>query len=193
MRRFVLPLVLAFSLGFSSLASAAEAEDFMKGKHGELTTLVKQNKDKKLDQLFDEVLDYDALAKGSLGDEWDARSAEERAQFQKLLTQLVRSAYRRHLKKTANYEVEFLGEAPSEGGVLVKTQARNRANAHEEPVSVDYLMHHVDGKWRVADIVTEGSSLVVNYRGQFKRIIKKHGFAELLKRMQKKLASGDVQ
>jgi phospholipid transport system substrate-binding protein len=191
MRRLFLPLILALTLGFPAIASAAEAENFMKGKHGELTALVKQNKDKKLEQLFDEVLDYDALAKASLGDEWDKRSADEQAEFQKLLTQLVRSAYRRNLKKTANYEVQFLGESPGQGGILVRTEAHNRGNAREEPVSIDYLMHQVDGKWRVADIVTEGTSMAATYRNQFRRIIKKSGFPEVLKRMQRKVATGD--
>ena len=41
-----------------------------------------------------------------------------------------------------------------------------------------------------ADIVTEGSSLVTNYRSQFRKIIKKHGFPELLKRMKNKADQG---
>ena len=191
MRRYALSLFLAFSLAFPAVASAAESETFMKGKHGELTSLVKQNKDQKLEQLFDEVLDYEALAKASLGEEWNGRSAEERAEFQKLLTQLVRSAYRRNLKKTANYEVVFKGEEPGKSGVLVRTEAKNRGNAREEPLAIDYLMHQVNGKWRIVDIVTEGSSLVSNYRSQFRRVIKKNGFHELLKRMRSKVEKGD--
>lgn len=191
-RRLIMPLVLALSLAVPSVALAAQAEDFMKGKHAELTTLVKQNQDKKLEAMFDEVLDYDTLAKESLGDEWDARTPEERAEFQKLLTQLVRAAYRKNLKKTADYDVTFKGEEPGKGGTLVRTQAKSRKNAREEAVEVDYLMHQVGGKWRVRDIVTEGSSMVGNYRSQFRRIIKKDGFPELLKRLKNKVAKGDV-
>lgn len=191
-RRFVLPFVLALSLAVPAVAAAAPAEDFMKGKHAELTALVKQNQDKKLEAMFDEVLDYEALAKGSLGDEWDARSAEERAEFQKLLTQLVRAAYRKNLKKTADYDVIFKGEAPGKDGIIVRTEAKSRKNAREEPVSVDYVVHQVDGKWRIRDIITEGSSLVGNYKSQFRRIIKKDGFPELLKRLRNKIAKGDV-
>ena len=44
--------------------------------------------------------------------------------------------------------------------------------------------------WRIEDIITEGSSLVKNYRQQFTRIIKKDGFPELMRRMKAKLASG---
>ena len=103
MRRSILPWILACSLLVPATAFGAEAENFMKGKHGELTSLAKQNKDKKLEGLFDEVLDYDALARASLGEEWEARSPQERAEFQGLLTQLVRSAYRRNLKKSIRF------------------------------------------------------------------------------------------
>jgi phospholipid transport system substrate-binding protein len=58
---------------------------------------------------------------------------------------------------------------------------------------VDYLMHQVDGKWRIVDIVTEGTSLVGNYRSQFRRVIKKHGFPELLKRMKNKAGQGAIE
>jgi len=42
------------------------------------------------------------------------------------------------------------------------------------------------------DVVTEGSSMVMNYRSSFNRIMKKGGFPEVLKRMRKKVASGSA-
>lgn len=189
-RRIASTLVLAFSLAVPSLAFAAEAQDFMKDKHSQLTALVKQNQDKKLLELFDQVLDYDAIAKASLGSRWAELSGEEKAEFQKLLTGLVRQAYRKSLRKTADYQVKFMGEEPGPAGVMVKTAAQNRKDAREEPITIDYLMHQVGGKWRIADIVTEGTSLVGTNRNQFLRIIKKHGFPELLKRMRTKLEKG---
>ena len=44
----------------------------------------------------------------------------------------------------------------------------------------------------VLDVVTEGSSLLNNYRSQFRKIIKKQGFAELMRRMRTKLEKGEV-
>jgi phospholipid transport system substrate-binding protein len=42
----------------------------------------------------------------------------------------------------------------------------------------------------VIDVVTEGSSLVNNYKNQFHRVILKDGFEALMKRMKDKLAKG---
>src|SRR5690606_26943704 len=95
--------------------------------------------------------------------------------------------YRKNLKKTLDYDVNFKGAGKAKKGTLVKTVAKNKKNDREEPVSIDYVLHQVDGKWRIYDIVTEGSSLVNNYRSQFRRVIKQKGFDELLARMKKKL------
>jgi phospholipid transport system substrate-binding protein len=40
--------------------------------------------------------------------------------------------------------------------------------------------------WRVYDVVVEGTSLVQNYREQFKRILRKDSFAELSKQLRDK-------
>jgi phospholipid transport system substrate-binding protein len=187
----------AFAMSLALPAFAAEAENFVKGKQTELSALVSKAKsaedEKNLDRAFDAVFDYDSLAKATLKDYWDQRTPAERADFTNVLKDLVRNAYRRNLKKTLGYDVDYQGESDADSGKLVKTVAHNAKNRREEPVSVDYIVHQVDGKWLINDIVTEGSSLVRNYRNQFRRVIQKHSFEELLKRMKaKRDHGGDV-
>ncbi len=197
LRRTFRVMAVALLLGIAAPAAhAANAESFIRSKHGQLTTLVVKAKTKadesKLENAFDEVLDYETLARESLRDYWDDRTPAERAEFQDVLTKLVRAAYRKSLKRIGNYEVEFRGGEKGAAGEVVRTVARNRQNAREEPVSIDYVVRESGGKWQIIDIVTEGSSLVGNYRSQFRRIIKKDGFPELLRRMKNKLDKGDV-
>ena len=196
-RKVPLLATLALALSLSLPAFGAEAETFVKGKHTELTELVTKAKsaedEKKLDAAFDAVFDYDDLARATLKDSWDQRSASERAEFTKVLKDLVRNAYRRNIKKTLGYEVDYKGEQDGETGKVVRTVARNKKNLREEPVSIDYVVHQVEGKWLISDIVTEGSSLARNYRNQFRKVIQKKGFDELLKRMKaKREKGGDV-
>ncbi|MBE7481429.1 MAG: ABC transporter substrate-binding protein [Polyangiaceae bacterium] len=189
-RWFQLLVVLSLLLGFSSPALADDgAEAALKAKQNELAAQLKKGKaadGKKMDQIFDELLDYDTLAKDSLGSHWDERSDAEKKEFQDVLKRLVKNAYRKNLKKTLNYEVTYEGVLEAKKGVLVKTVAKNKTNSREEPVHIDYAMHKLDGRWVVGNIVTEGASLVGNYRSQFGRVIKKNGFAELMRRMKKK-------
>ena len=186
-------LVLLCGLLLPVTASAAEAQKFLSDKQGELVGLLKKDSREKLDRLFDQILDYDTLAQDSLADEWARRTPEERAEFQRLLTGLVREAYRKNLKRTLGYQIEYRGESKVANGTLVQTVAKNKDKVREEPVSIDYVMHQVGGQWRIRDIVTDGSSLVQNYRNQFRRILKKQGFPELIKKMKTKLEKGDVE
>ena len=198
MKKTVLLGSLFLALALSPLAVAGNdtALDFVKSRQSELTVLVKkggpENK-KKLETVFDSILDYDALAQGSLRDHWNERTDAERREFQDVLKQLVQRAYRKNLDRTLDYDVTF-GETSQEAqSFTVKSVAQNRKNAREEPISIDYSLHKVGADWKIRDIVTEGSSLVANYQQQFNRIIKKDGFAELMRRMRKRLANGSAE
>lgn len=192
--RFFGPVALVMTLSLSALADDGTAGQFVKGKQTELTSLIKAGgpgSSKKIETVFDTILDYDALAQDSLREQWAQRSEAERKEFQEVLKQLVQRAYRKNLDRTANYDVHFEGQSQGEKADIVRTVAQNRKNAREEPVSIDYVVHRVAGTWRIRDIVTEGSSLVNNYHQQFTRIIKKDGFGELMRRMRNKLAKGE--
>lgn len=156
----------------------------------ELTTLVSSSAPiEKLNQAFDQLLDYDALASASLDGKWAELTDAQRKEFQGLLVTLVQRAYTKNIKDTLNYSIEFRGESDAKnGGKLVKTVAKHKTDPRKEPLSIDYVVAQKDGKWRIQDIVTEGSSLVANYRSQFRKIIDSKGFPELIERMKKKAA-----
>jgi phospholipid transport system substrate-binding protein len=189
-------LLTALLALLAPVALAASAEAFVKEKHAALVAMVKKSKgaadDKKIEAAFDDVLDYEKLAQGALKEFWSERTPDERAEFQAVLTKLVRAAYRKSLKRIDGYDVEYKGASKTEGGELVRTVAKKRGDERQEPLSIDYLIAESGGKPKIVDIVTEGSSMVGNYRNQFRRIIKKDGFPELIKRMKTKLEKGDV-
>lgn len=139
---------------------------------------------------MDQVFDYDELARRSLGDEWQTRSDSERQEFERLLERLVRQSYRKHLDKTIGWEVTYNALSNVNGGVRVPTIATHKTDKRKEPVGVDYLLHELKGQWKVYDIVIEGSSLVGNYNSQFRKIIRKKGFGELISRMKRRLEKG---
>ncbi|WP_438032483.1 MlaC/ttg2D family ABC transporter substrate-binding protein [Sorangium sp. So ce204] len=187
--------LLALTLGPVGLASAGPATDVVKAKQTALFDLLKKGgveNQKKVGAVFDEMLDYAALAEASLGSEWAARTDAEKQQFSELLKQLVRRAYERNLKKTLDFNVEYLSETDSGGVMTVKTKAVSRKDAREEPVEIAFKLSQKGGAWLVKDIVTEGVSLVGSYRAQFTKIIKKDGFPALIQKMKDKLAKGEI-
>ena len=188
--------VLAVCLGVPHSAWAGAASDVVKAKQTALFELIKKpaspDNNKKIQGMFDEMLDYAGLAEASLGSEWAARTDAEKAEFSDILKQLVRKAYEKNLRKTVNFNIEYTGEQPANPGALVKTRAVSKTNAREAPIEIDFKMVEKGGAWKVGDIVTEGVSLVSSYKQQFTRVIKKDGFPALIKKMKEKLAKGDV-
>lgn len=190
-RSFCLACVLVTTVSIPS-AWAEGPEAFVKAKQEELVSILRAggpDVDKKLEVIFNTMLDYDALARLSLDQHWAGLTDAQKKDFTDVLRKLVQRAYKKNIKKTLDYEVSYRGEGQASKGQLVRTVARNKQKPREQPVSVDYVLHQVGGQWRIFDVVTEGSSMVMNYRNQFGRIIKKKGFEELLKKMRAKADS----
>jgi len=155
--------------------------------------LVKQGKpDAEVDKVFDQVLDYRTLAQAALKDHWAERSEPEREEFTALLAKLVRASYRKNLKKTLGYDIAYKGTEQGKEGEVVRTVATSTKDARQEPLSIDYVVRSQGPAQRIVDVVTEGSSMVGNYRSSFNRIMKKGGFPEVLKRMRKRAESGQA-
>jgi phospholipid transport system substrate-binding protein len=184
-------LGIALLLATAMAPAAGSAESYVRGRQGDLVSLLSQPKsaarEEKIGAIMDQVFDYDELAKRSLGNDWDARSDSERQEFQGLLERLVKQAYRKHLAKTVGWEVSYNPSTNIPDGVRVPTVATHKTDKRKEPVGVDYLLHEVKGQWKVFDVVIEGSSLVSNYNSQFRKIIRKQGFGELITRMKRRL------
>lgn len=194
--RHLYSLAAALMLSLSTaVAFAGPATDVVKAKQTTLFELLAQDSadsKKKVAAIFDEMLDYQTIAESSLGSEWSARSDAEKKEFTDLLKQLVSKAYERNLKKTLGFSIEYVGEEGSGDSVTVKTKAKSKTDTRAEPIAIDFKLAKKDGKFRVADITTEGISLVSSYRSQFTKIIKKDGFPALIQKMKDKLAKGDV-
>lgn len=189
MTRFFRTLALAVSLSLvSSLALAGPATDYVRSRQTTLQEMLRKN-DKKVGETFDQMLDYDAMAQESLGSEWAARSDAEKAEFTDLLKKLVRKSYEKNLRKTLNFNVEFVAEEAAGGKTIVRTKNTNKAKPSDEPLRLDYrLADKGGGNFKIDDIITEDVSLVGSYRSQFVKVVKKDGFPALIKKMKDRLA-----
>jgi phospholipid transport system substrate-binding protein len=187
---------LALATTFTVTANAAEsAQDFVQTRQTQVTQLVRQapgsQRDKQVATVLDAMIEYDELAKRSLAGHWGDLSDAQHKEFTEILRGLVRRNYERNIKNIVDYRVEYLGEESGGEGVVVKSRASSASNRREEPISIDYQLMKIGGGWRVVDVVTEGSSLVNNYKSQFHRIIQKDGFDALVRKMKDKLAKGE--
>lgn len=189
-RRVLLPFFIALAVS-ASAAAAPSAKTFLEERQSRLTAIVAKNEPgPELQRAFDEVLDYAALAENSLGEPWATLTPEQRAEFQGLLTTLVQRAYTKNIRDTLNFTILFGSEEAADGSTLVHTRATHKTDQRREAIVIDYVLVETKGVWKIRDIVTDGSSLVQNYRSQFRKVIDKSGFSGLIAKMKKKVAEG---
>ncbi|MFO0615537.1 MAG: ABC transporter substrate-binding protein [Polyangiaceae bacterium] len=192
-RSSLLSLLCGLTLGASVLvagtAFAGPATDTVKSKQSQLFDKIRASDDAAVLALLDEMLDYDAIAKASLGDQWGGLSSDQQTEFKGLLTKLVQQAYKKNLKKILDFDVEYVSEDASGDVTKVKTRAKSRSG-NDDPVEITFSLRSSGSSFKVVDIDTEGVSLVSSYRSQFVKVIKKDGFGALIQKMKDKLAAG---
>lgn len=194
MRQTIAALSLSLALLLPTAAFAeggAGAIDVFKQSHTEVTALVDSGADANKIQLHvDDLLDYDWIAQAALGG--PSRYAEvcgERCdEFKTLLTALIRENYLKRIKAKNRGAVEYLGEEVRQKATKVDTRVTfEDKEGKTQIVEVDYVMHKVDGKWHVRDIITEGVSLAKNYKYEINRLYAQGGMDKVIATLQKKL------
>lgn len=188
-------LAAMVSGGAESTAYAGPATDAVKVKHLASFTLLSQGTveaDKAFSATEDQLFDYKAMAEASLGNEWAARTESEKALFIASLKPMVRKFYERTLRRLLTYSIQFVAEYTTPGAIVVRTRATPKADSGQIALELNYKLVGKDGVWKCHDLVAEGGSLTARYRSEFTILVKSHGFAALLQRMQDKLGRGDV-
>lgn len=187
-----LALSTLIAFGYAAPASAADsASAVFKQRHGKVVELVKKRADAAaLAKEVDQLLDYKALAEASLGGA--ARYAQKCqprcAEFETLLTQLIRENYLKRIRTDKKYDLTIVGEeAKARGDVHVTTNIALTRDGKPDVVEVVYVMHAVGDTYKVEDIITDGVSLAKNYKFEFNKIIRDKGIDELILRLQTKL------
>ena len=193
-------MVAALSLalvGWSSPALAESPKGTLKRLQSRITKLLRKDakvgtaKERRIKaQLKDTIramLDFDELAKRSLRKHWEARSPSERAEFTGLLKDLIERNYLSQLKTNLDYKLAY-GDASTRGDkAKVLTTVTTEKDRRTSEIVIEYKMRKVKKSWMVYDVVTDGVSIVRNYRSQFNRIIRKKSYQALVEKMRKKL------
>jgi ABC-type transporter MlaC component len=204
-------LALALACGLSTTASAADEgpQGFVEKQHLRLSALLHEapsaTRDQRITHELDGLVDYDELARRTLGQPcprsvrdcvnyFGQLSDARKTEVTSLLKQLVEKNYRKNLEKTLDYDVTYKGAKDLEGDTKIRTEAKSKSKPRDPAVQVDYVVRGDAGAYHVVDIVTEGSSLTKNYYDQFDKKFKAHpgdfdaGYAEIVKKLREKIA-----
>jgi phospholipid transport system substrate-binding protein len=140
----------------------------------------------KIKDVIRERFDFTEMARRSLGPEWRRHGPEEQKEFVQLFTDLLERAYIRTVEDVR--DVRYRSERVDGDYAEVRTQITDSKGTDFE---VDYRLHNAGGDWKVYDVVVDNISLVNNYRDQFRRVVSKYSYEELIRRMKAKLIEDD--
>ena len=131
-----------------------------------------------------ERFDFDEMSKRVLGKEWRKLNDDEKKHFVTLFTKLLEHAYIGKIEDYSKQKVVFKDQRIKNDRAQVMTDVVDK----DVVISVSYIMLLDGSLWKVYDIVVEGVSLVRNYMEQFKEILRKDGYAILLKQVEDKVS-----
>ena len=129
------------------------------------------------------VLILQEMSKRVLGGQWRQLSSKEQGEFVELFTKLLEHAYIGKIENYSKQKVVFKGQRIKEERAQVETELVDK----DIVLPVSYIMILKGSDWMAYDIVVEGVSLIRNYMEQFREIIRKDGYASLVKQIEDKV------
>lgn len=136
-----------------------------------------------------QVFNFKEMSKRVLGQTWRKIDPLEREHFTRLFTKLLENAYLGKLEEYSGQTIVYKDERVKGKKAAVSTVIYDENTF----LPVNYVMLNTDTGWRVYDINIEGVSLIRNYREQFKSILRKKKFDGLVKIIEEKNSSFDVE
>ena len=135
-------------------------------------------------KIINEVFDYKELSRRTLGREWKKFKPEQQNEFIDLFSKLLENVYADRILAYTHEKIDFGKETElKKGRVEVESYIITTQN---KKVPLFYRMSNKTGQWRVYDVVIEGVSMIKNYRGQFREILKKKKPEDLLQILREK-------
>jgi len=134
------------------------------------------------------LFDYKELVKRAMADHWTTITPVQQDDLVATLKELIERKYVQQLKSNVDYKIKYGAEKVTGGDASVMTTLKVNTKGKSTDAEVEYKMHELGGQWLVWDVITDETSLMRNYKGQFDRIIRNEGgYKELIKRMKDKL------
>lgn len=155
--------------------------------------------DTKVRALIDALLDYEWLAVAALGGpkKYSKRCGDRCAEFNELLTRLIRRNYLKRIAAKENGVVVIIREETRvrKGKTIAKVDTIVSFTAADDgrpqTLEVSYIMHKVGASWQVRDMLTDRLSLAKTWKHDFTELYKNGGIDEVITRLQAKLGDLD--
>lgn len=151
----------------------------------QLRTLPAENSTRRqaISTLIRAKFDFEIMAQGALGRNWNSATAEQQQHFIALFSGLLEETYLGRIQAYTDEKISYGDEQIRKNRAEVNTFIHT-ANA---AIPITYKLLPRDRDWLVYDVVIEEVSLIRNYRSSYDAILRSKGMAGLLEEMQVKL------
>ena len=179
----ILPLQV-FAGGAKDTVETQINKILVKMKSPEFKGLQRDAKVAEIGTIINEVFDWQELSRRTLGRDWKKFSPDQQKEFVSLFEDLLANIYSDRILAYTSEKIEFGKETElKKGRVEVESYIITKDNTK---VPLFYRMTNKSGQWRVYDVVIEGISMVKNYRGQFRQILKNKKPEDLIQTLRDK-------
>jgi phospholipid transport system substrate-binding protein len=140
----------------------------------------------KIWKIANPMFDFTEISRRSIGKPWKKFSEQEKIQFTEVFSKFFGATYIDKLQGEYNNEkIDFGKELIKGNRALVQTKLLRESTA----IALDFRLKQNDGQWKIYDVLVEdGISLVKNYRVQFSSALQKESPAQLIEKLEKRLA-----
>jgi len=146
---------------------------------------MKKLKKERLVAIVNNRFDFAEMSRRTLARHWQGMGTEDQDLFVDLFARFLEGVYISKIDKYNNQDIFYKRETVQ--GERADVQSSVLHNGVEIPI--DYKMRTKGNKWLVYDVTIEGVSLVANYRSQFESELRKGTFADLVKKIEEKVAN----
>jgi phospholipid transport system substrate-binding protein len=130
--------------------------------------------------------DFEEMSRQTLAAKWRELSPEQRKDFERLFSELLRDTYIGRVEAYSDEEIKFVKEV-YDSAQPTKAMVYTKVVKNNQEIPINYKLLIRNGEWFVYDVMIEGVSLIRNYRTEFTRILNQEQYAGLVKRLQVKI------
>lgn len=130
-----------------------------------------------------QTFDFETIARVVTGSSWKQFSDEQRLTFMTAFAQLSAATYADRFDEYKGESFATVSVSPARNGVMVRTQIVKR---NGDTVPLDYLVHDVDGQWRIINVVANGVSDLSVKRTEYRAVLKEDGLDGLIRSIDEK-------
>ena len=137
-----------------------------------------------------DAYDMPAMTRGTLGTAFGKLTPEEAVKLAETYSAFSVATYAAQFNEWNGERFEVGEPRPSTGGTVIVPSWLVPKNG--DPTQIDYVMRQDQGKWRIVDVLFEGTvSQVAVRRSEFGSIFRNKGYAGLIETIEKQTAGLD--